>query len=137
MLVYVLHTHQATKIILDEVQCLWHHAVYIALCLWLESDITIFVCDNDWMNGWCEFFTDITAEHIHENRTATCDHYLITRGIHTYIHTHTCIHTYIYTYIHTYIHTYIDANLKMCTCICTSEIFKMQRKHNKTSAAWE
>ena len=64
MLVYVLHTHQATKVILDEVQCLWHHAVRCYVSGWKVTEtgfktIEIIMCHDDWMNGRCEFSMDI------------------------------------------------------------------------------
>ena len=38
MLVYVLHTHQATKVILDEVQGMWHHAVWCNVSGWKATE---------------------------------------------------------------------------------------------------
>ena len=75
-----------------------------------------------------------TAEHIHEDRTVTCDHYLITRA---YIYTY--VHTYVHTYIHTYIHTYKQVMLIWECARAFVHLKCLIGSVNiiKTSAAWE
>ena len=43
---------------------MWHHAVWCYVSGWKVTEagfktIEIFMCDDDWMNGQCELFTDI------------------------------------------------------------------------------